>query len=486
MRIGSWITVPLSVAVLAGCAVGPNFSRPDSPAPNDQKYDRDEVAKTTAADGVAQRFDRDTDLPARWWSLFESPKLDPIVAQAFEKNQTLQAALASLKQSQFILQAGYGVFYPQIDASASAERMKSSPQSFGAAAPSTYFNLLTYSGTVSYVLDVFGGERRTVEGLRAQVEAQHYSLLAAYLTLTGNLVNAVVAQSAYEAEIQATHALIQAQREQVTLTQAQVKAGTQNDAALLSLQSQLSTLEATLPPLEQKRDQTTHLIANLSGQLPAQWNGQKIPLEELALPKNLPETLPSLLVRRRPDILVSESQLHASSANVGVATAALFPSFNLSANYGGTDISGPNILSGTNSLWSLAAGVTAPIFHGGTLLAQKKAAEESFQASLANYRQTVLNAFTQVADSLRALEHDADLLRAETQARDQAKEARDLIQTNFFAGTANYLQVLVANIQYDQAKIAYLQAVAQRLQDTVGLFVALGGGWWKEEVSNTR
>ncbi len=324
---------------------------------------------------------------------------------------------------------------------------------------------------------MFGGERRAVESLQAQVDFQHYTVLATYLTLSGNIVNAVIAQAAYGAQIQATEEFLSLEEEQLRITEVQAQAETVPYANVLSIQSQLAATEATLPPLQQKLNQTEHLVATLVGRAPAEWQLPPVGLADLTLPRDLPVTLPSELVRQRPDILAAEAQLHSASADIGVATAALFPSFILSGTYGVNNTSLTDLFTSTSGFWSLGANLTAPLFHGGTLWFQRKAAIEGYQQSLATYRETVLSAFAQVADTLRALEHDAETLQAQSQALEVAGGALRLIQVNYQAGIANYLQVLIADGQYQQAKIGYLQALAQRYQDTVALFVALGGGW---------
>ena len=459
------------------CTVGPDFVRPDKPDVK-QYIHGEEPEASASADGQVQRFESGVPVPEKWWEMFESSKLDPLVSQALKANFSLEAAQASLRQSQDNLRAGYGVYYPQFNAGFDASREKATPISFGVNAPSTIFNLFTLCGTISYVLDVFGGERRMVEGLRAQTDQQRNVVLATYLTLTGNIVNTVIARAAYQAEIEATREVILSEKDQVLLTAAQVEAGTVPYSNLLSLQSQLAATEATLPPLSQRLDQSDHLLATLAGQTPASFEPLRIRLDELSLPKNLPKTLPSELARQRPDILQSEAQLHVASAQIGVTTAALYPSFTLNGTLGVLNSSLGSIFSGKSSFWSYGGGVTAPIFHGGTLRAQRQAAIDAYQAAAANYRQTVLSALSQVADTLRALEHDAELVAAQSQALGAAKQARELILANYKAGTVGYLQLLAANAQYSQAKVAHLQGVAQRFQDTVALFVALGGGGW--------
>ena len=468
-------------AICAGCAVGPDFVRPEPPAIDRYTYGAPPVS-TIPADGRAQRFDAGGHVIEGWWRLFGSPRMDAVIAEAFANNPTAQAAQASLRRSQELLRAGYGVFFPQIDGGFDATRQRYNPIRVGQAlVPSSIFNLFTLSATVSYTLDVFGGQRRAIEDLHAQVDASGYTLQATYLTLSGNIVNAVIAQAAYAEQIRTTEALIGMQREQLQVTEAQANAGTVAFVNVLSVQSLLAATEATLPALRQKLAQTEHLLATLAGRAPAAWRPEPVELTAIALPPDLPVTLPSELVRQRPDILIAEAQVHSSSAQIGVATAALLPSVTLNGTYGIGNASIGDLFKDASAFWSYGATINTPLFHGGTLWFQRKAALEAYQQSLASYRQTVLGAFAQVADALRALEHDAEAVAAQARAAAAAEEALRLIQFNYAAGTANYLQVLIADTQYEQARLGYVQAVAQRLQDTVGLFVALGGGWWNAE-----
>lgn len=312
----------------AGCAVGPDFVRPQPPA-TDRYISGTQSKATVAVDGQAQRFEEGAKIAANWWRLFKSPKLDALVREAIVNNPNLQAAQAGLRQSQENLRAGYGVFYPQVDLGGSFVRQRFSAARFGANT-STIFNLFTLSATVSYALDVFGGQRRAVEGLGAQRDLQRYTVLGTYLTLSGNIVNTVIARAGYEAQIQATQQLIGLQQEQIRITETQTWAGTVAYVNLVSLKTQLAALEATLPPLEQKRSQAEHLLATLTGHAPGEKIPSEIDLAELSLPTDLPVTLPSKLVRQRPDILSAEAQVHEYSANIGVATAEMFPSFTLS------------------------------------------------------------------------------------------------------------------------------------------------------------
>ena len=482
-KAGSWPLRTLcgaTLLALAGCAVGPDFVRPEPP-PVTRYTQGAEPTTTISADGQAQHFDQGAKIAADWWRLFNSTKLDILIKEVIAGNQNLQAAQASLRQSQDNLRAGYGIFFPQLDAGFDVTRQKFSPVRIGSSSPSSIFNLFTLSATVSYALDVFGGERRAVESLQAQVDVQRATVLGTYIALSGNVVNTIIARAAYREQIDATEQIIGMLSEQVRITELQVQAGTVPYVNVLTLRSQMAAFQATLPSLRQKFDQTGHLLATLAGRTPAEWAPPQVSMADLTLPGDLPITLPSGLVHQRPDILAAEAQLHSAAATIGVATAALFPSFTLNGTYGQNNSALNDLFTGSSNFWSLGANASAPLFHGGTLWFQRQAAIDGYQQSLATYRQTVLNAFAQVADTLRAVEHDAETLKAQSQALSAADESLQIIQANYQAGLVNLLQILIANTLYHQARIGYLQAQAQRFQDTVALLVALGGGWWNAE-----
>ena len=470
--------VGIPVLLLAfGCAVGPNFRRPEAP-PVTQYSHGTQPSETVSVDGTAQRFELGKVVTADWWRLFQSASLDAVMAEAIANNPGLDAAEASLEASQNNLRSGYGIFFPSVDANVGAARERYSSANIGEKLPGTVFNLFTLSTSVSYALDVFGGQRRLVEALHAEVDVARANEQAAFIALTGNIVNTVIARAAYHAEIESTRQLIDLQKEQVRLAEIQAQAGTVPYSTVLTLRSQLASNEATIPQLQQKSAQSAHLLAALTGHVPAQWKAPNVSLTDLTLPGELPVSLPSELVRQRPDILAAEATAHAASANIGVATAALLPSVTLSGGAGAATNSASMLFPANGKAWNSGAGVTAPLFEGGTLWFKRKATVNNYQQAMALYRQTVLAAFEQVADSLRALDHDAQTLMAEHEALTDADQALRLIQANYQAGLATYLDVLVADAQYHQAKITDIQAIAVRYQDTVALFAALGGGWW--------
>jgi NodT family efflux transporter outer membrane factor (OMF) lipoprotein len=464
--------------MLGGCAVGPDFVRPAPP--DTDRYTREAQSEATvAADGQTQQFKPGAGIPADWWRLFKSPQLDAVVRQAISNNPTLQAAEASLRQSQDNLRAGYGLYFPEGQAGASATRQRTAPAQQGSQSSGSIFNLFTASGTISYTLDVFGGKRRTVEGLRAQADSQRYESEAAWLALSANVVNTSIARAAYAAQIRATEQLIDLENQQLHLAETQARAGTAPYSTVLSVRSLIAANQSLLAPLKQNASQAEHLLAMLEGVTPSKANLPDIDLAELSLPADLPLSLPSDLVNQRPDILSSEALMHVASANIGIATAAMFPSFSLSGTYGGASTTLAN-LSAVSKFWSIGPTATTPVFQGNSLWYVRRASIDAYRQSQATYRQTVLGAFEQVADTLKALEHDAEGLQAQVEARRAAGEALNLLQVNYRAGLVAYPDVLVADVQFHQATLGWLQAVAQRHQDTVALFVALGGGWRNE------
>ena len=375
------------------------------------------------------------------------------------------------------MRAGYGVFFPQADVKAGASRQLFSLQQFGLTMPSNTFNLFTVSGTVTYALDIWGGERRQVEALRAVVDAQRFTLTSAYLMLSSNLLDALIARAAYRAQVEALRDTI-ARREGAG--EDCRGAGARRRRPVRERRDRGEPARPDRGDLPRRRlDQTSDLLAMLTGRCRRSGKTPASSSTTSRCARELPLSLPSALVRQRPNVLISEAQLHQSSAQIGVATAAMLPSITLSGTYGNNPVQSPGGLFGPNtSFWNIGAGLTAPLFHGGTLSYQRKAAVDAYEQALAQYRSTVLSAFQQVADVLRALEHDADAVSSQDEAVRTSGDAVRLLQANYAAGVATYAQLLVADAQYLTARIGYVGAVAGRLQDTVALYAALGGGWW--------
>ena len=482
---------PRSIAALLfaplvfwGCTVGPDFERPEAPDADSYTVDRLPVATASAPvpGGAAQRVALGRDLPGEWWNLFRSPALDVLIKDAIKASPSLKAAEAALRQSREMRLAGQGAFFPLVQASFNASRAKTpatlAPVPSGG---SLYYNQYTAQLSVSYVPDVFGGTRRTVEGLLAQEEAQRFQLEAAYLTLTSGLVAAALGEAALREQIGATKEIVRIQRDSLEILRRQFALGQVAGQDVAAQEAALAQAEATLPPLEKQLAQQRDLIAVLAGRVPSDQPAAKFELASLQLPQDLPVSLPSSLVEQRPDIRAAEASLHAASAAIGIAVAARLPQIELSAVGGSTVLSPLTIASlfgPGSSFWTIAANASQTIFDAGTLLHKQRAAEAAFDQSAAQYKETVLAAFQNVADTLEALKSDADTLKAAVAAEKAAKESLDIAKRQLAAGAVNYLALLTAENTYEQALIASVQASAARFADTAALFQALGGGWW--------
>lgn len=475
--------VVLGGALLMGCAVGPNFKPPE--APDTQAYTStalpSETATASVAGGTVQRFKMGEKIPDQWWKLFHSEALDRLIRRAFVDNPTTVAAQAALRQAQEILRAQYGVtWFPGVDANLSAGRQHSAGASFGqASGGGSTFELYNASVNVSYLLDIFGGARRELESLQAQVDYEHFQLLGTYLTLTANIVTSAVQEASLRAQLQATREILADQQRAYELVQRQFQLGGISHADVLAQQTQLAQTRATLPPLEKALSQTRHFLAVLVGKLPNDAGTlPEFDIHNITLPKELPVSLPSSLVRRRPDIQAAEALLHAASAQVGVATANLYPRITLTGSYGSETNKIGDLFNSDTVVWNFGGGLLQPLFHGGELKAKRRAAVAAYDQALALYRQTVLQAFLNVSDALRALESDARTLKAQFEAETAAKDTLELTKKQFQFGAVSYLSLLDAQRQYQQVRISLIQAQAARFSDTAALFQAVGTGEW--------
>jgi NodT family efflux transporter outer membrane factor (OMF) lipoprotein len=477
-RALSALTLAAGAALLVGCEVGPDFQRPA--APQTQGYTPEALAASTAAadtqGGAAQLLIAGRDIPGDWWALYRSPALNALIEDAIKANPNLDAARAALRQAHELELAGTGALFPSVSASASATREKESLAGFGLGASSSIFSVNSASLTVDYALDIFGGTRRNIESLAAQTEFERFELEATYLSLTADVVTTAVAEASLRGQIAATQQIIDIESQELERLKRDFAAGAANNTAVLQQAATLAQTRATLPPLEKALAQTRDLLAVLLGRLPSDMPATEFELGDLELPQELPLTLPSHLVEQRPDIRAAEAQLHAASAQIGVAIANMLPQLSLSASLG--TISTGSLFQPGTGVWSLGGSLAQPLFEGGTLLHRKRATEAAFDAAAAQYRQTVLTAFQNVADTLRALQSDADALNAQLAAERAAADSLTVAQRQFALGAGTYLTLLNAEQTYQQAHITLVQAQAARFSDTAALFQALGGGWW--------
>ncbi len=479
----------LTVAALAGCTVGPDFQRPAAPTGN--HYDTHPLASSTASTpvtgGAAQRIEPGRDIPADWWTLFQSPALDTLVRQALAHNPDLAAAREALTAAHEGTLAGRGGNWPSVTAELAASREKD-PAGALAPVPSNnayLYNLFTPQVSVGYTLDVFGANRRANESLAAQEQATAYQLDAARITLSSNVVLAAVQAASLRTQLQATDELLAINRHMLDILQRQYRVGYAGKLDLSAQTAQLAQVQAGRPDLVKQLRQQEHLLAVLAGQTPAEGVDTDFRLDALHLPTALPLSLPAQLVEQRPDVLQAEAALHAASADIGVATAARLPNLSLSATVGRTALTAGGLNQAGTGFWNIGADLAAPILQGGALRHQQRAAEATYRQAAAQYRSTVLTAFQDVADTLTAIEQDAQALHSAATAAAAARTALDLSRRQWKDGYANMLTLLNAEQTYQQARIALVQAQAARYADTAALFQALGGGWWHDSASTS-
>ena len=474
---------PATVALLlSGCAVGPDFRKPAPPAVSDYttRTPSGTAASANVAGGAAPRFDKGAQISADWWTLFHSKSLDDLIAQALANNSDLKAAQAALSAARENVLAQRGAYFPNVSAGFSASRQQQSAM----LAPVPNANVFTYSLftpeiSVSYVPDIFGLNQRTVESLEAQQESVRYQMAATYTTLTSNVAATAIQEASIATQAEAIRQLIGADTEMVGILEAQLASGYASGLDLAAQKAQLAQAKTMLPPLLKQREQLHDLMAVLTGRFPGQASTDDFDLASLHLPQDLPLSLPSKLVEQRPDVLQAEANLHAASAEIGIAVANRLPNIELTANAGSTALALDQLFAPGTGIWSVGASLTAPIFEGGTLLHRERGARASYQQAAAQYRSTVLAAFQNVADTLAALEQDADGLKAAADADQSAGATLHLTERQLKVGYAGDLALLTAEQAFQQARVNLVQAQAARFADTAALFQALGGGWWQ-------
>jgi NodT family efflux transporter outer membrane factor (OMF) lipoprotein len=488
-RVPLFATV-LALLLIAGCAVGPNFKRPSAPEVSDYTAQpaSTTVATTNVQGGEAQRFAKGADIAGDWWTLFHSGPLNELIDQSLKNSPDLKAAQAALSVARENVLAQRGAFYPGVTGSFSASRQRQS----GQIAPTTntdvlLYDLFTPQVSVSYVPDVFGLNRRTAESLQAQQDQVRFQMIATYTTLTANVVVTAIQQASVQTQIEVTRQLIDINSNMLQILKYQFAKGYSSGLDVAAQESQLAQMNATLPPLIKQSAQLSDLLAVLAGRFPNQAAGGEFELSSLQLPQEVPLSLPSELVAQRPDVLQAEANLHAASARIGIAIANRLPNIELTANAGSTAVAIDQLFTSGTGFWSVGAAATVPIFQGGTLLHQERAAKAAYVQASEQYRSTVLTAFQNVADTLTALEQDAEALKAASAAADAAAVTLDLSQRQLRDGYAGYLATLSAEQAYQQSRISLVQARANRYADTAALFQALGGGWWhRSDLENDK
>jgi NodT family efflux transporter outer membrane factor (OMF) lipoprotein len=482
------VAITLVPLFVAGCMVGPDFKQPAAPRLEHYAAASPTPAANAGRDADdAQRFVSAMQLPAQWWTLFHSPALNQLIAQALASNPGLQGARAALRQAQENVAAQKGSYYPSVDAGISTTRQRNpSTLSSPLESNANYYTLTTAQVSVSYMPDIFGGNRRAVESLQAQAEAQRFQLEATYLTLTSNVALAAIQEAGLRAQIAATHAIIDSQTQILATVRSEFALGQLAPSDVAAQVALLAQAQATLPPLEKQLAQQRDALAALLGGYSSDDIAVHFNLADLQLPHDLPLSIPSQLVRQRPDVRAAQAQWQSANAQVGVAIANRFPKLTLSAGGGSSPTRFNDLFKDATNFWSLGAGVAQPIFEGGMLLHQERAAKAANEQAEAQYRSTVVTAFQNVADTLFAIRCDAEALSAAQTAAAAASKSLAIVQQQLALGDVQRVALLTAQQTAQQAQIAVVSAQTGRYADTVALFQALGGGWWNRQAPSGR
>jgi NodT family efflux transporter outer membrane factor (OMF) lipoprotein len=483
-KIAPHASLAALVSVLAACSVGPDFKRPEisgtssfvaQPLP-----DKTAASTPDASDG--QRLAQGEDIPAQWWTLFQNPALNELIEGALKTNADLESAHAALRVAMENARAQQGAYYPSVSANFAASRNLNSVALAPTLSSGTLlYNLYQADLSASWTLDIWGGNRRAVEALDAQTEAQRFQLEATQLALTTNVVADAVQEASLRAQIDATNDIIAAEKESLGILRRQQELGQIAGADVAAQEAALAQAELALPSLQKQLAVERDALTALAGRLPSEEIEQTFELSSLHLPQDVPLSLPSKIVQQRPDIRMAEANLHAASAEVGVAIANMLPNFTINAGGGSVATEFSQLFTPGGAFWSVAGGATQPLFEGGTLLHKTRAARATYDQAAAQYRSTVITAFQNVADTLHALQYDADALKAAMASEHAAADSLHIARRQLELGAISYLALLNAQQTYQQASIARIQAEANRYADTAALFQALGGGWWNRD-----
>lgn len=467
--------------MLTGCAVGPDFVPPT--APTLTHYTSDTLSDRTEGIGEEWRLVPGTEVPRQWWTMFQSTTLNTLIDQSFKANPNFQAAQAALRVAQEQMRAQQGAYFPLISVDTNSSRQETAP----ALSPvlnsgSSPYSLHTAQLLVSYPLDVFGGIRRQIESEAAQAESQRFQVEAARITLATNVVAAVVQLGSLHDQISALREVVRLQNLQLAILRKQCELGELPEAAVIEQEAALAQTQAQLPTLKKLLAVQGDALAALVGKLPSENGTTDLTLASLSLPGELPLSVPSRLVEQRPDVRAAEANLHAASAQIGIAIANRLPQITLSASMGSTTTHFADLFASGTGFWGVAADMVQPAFQGGTLLHRQRAAEAAFDQAAAEYRSVVIGAFGNVADALEALKYDEDSFVSTAASEQKVKESLDVTRADFQVGDVSDLAVIIAEQAYQQAVLAHVQAQTNRYVDIAALFQALGGGWQDQPV----
>lgn len=474
MKNLSHLLFPLSIA-LVGCSAGPDFVRPDVPA--SQGYT---VKPLRLEDGSGQKGESQHiitgEVPTRWWESFGSQKLDRLIDKALAQSPTLESAEATLRQAEALYNAKAGTTrYPKVDGSLGAQRQGINGSKNGLDGGEKTFNLLNTSVSAGYTFDLSGGNRRQLEALAAKAGYQRFQLLGARLTLAADIAITAIRQAQLSSQIAATENMVTKRIEQLNITRERLRLGAASEQELFAMQTVLEQTRAALPELRHQRNQTTTLLALLAGEPPDTAIIPSFTLQDFLLPPTLPLSVPSTLVRLRPDIQASEALMQAANAEYGAVVAKAYPQITLGANIGSQALTAAALFGSGSLIWGVGGQLVQPLFNQGTG-AEKDAAKAGFEAVAANYRQNVLQGLREVADILSALDNDAQRLAALTSSYQASHDLVKMVNHRYQLGAASYLELLQAEVEHNQLQLELIAAQARRLSDSVSFYQAMGGG----------
>jgi NodT family efflux transporter outer membrane factor (OMF) lipoprotein len=479
-----------AAVLLAGCAVGPDYSRPQISQTDSYQAEPipDVTASTDTAGGQEQKIRQGADIPGEWWKLFESASLNDLVADALKTNPDIRSARAALAVAMDNVRAQQALYFPSISANYTASRNSNGATLAPAlASGQLLFNLYQAQLNANWTIDIWGGNRRAVEALRAQADAQRFQLESAYLALAANVVAAAVQEASLREQIAAAEDIVRVESESLDILKHQNQSGQIAGADVAAQEAALAQAQQALLPLQKQLAQQRDLLANLAGRTPGNPISQTFDLDAIHVPQEVPISVPSKLVEQRPDIRIAEENVHSASAQIGVAIANMLPNIAITAGGGSAGTAMGQLFTAGSGFWSVAGGVTQPLFDGGALYARTRAARDTYAQTVAQYQSTVDTAFQNVADALYALQYDAKILKAASASERAAADSLSITRTQLRLGAVNYVALLASQQAYQQAVINRVQAQAARLSDTAALFQAIGGGWWnRSDITGER
>lgn len=457
---------PVALALaLAGCAIGPDFLRPDAllPASFGEATPAQPAEKSEAVD-------------PRWWALFKDPVLDDLVTQALANNADVRQAVARVEQAEAAAREAGAALFPEIDGGVATSSSKASTKTstFFAGQP-TIRHANSAALSTSYEMDVWGRVRRTTEASRASLLASEYGQDAIRLSVAGLVAGNYLTLRALDAQLTVTDETVKTREQSLKLVKMRVDAGFASPIDLFQSEGSLAQAQAQQADLRRQRALAEHQIALVTGN-----PGLKIApgdLAHLPLPPLPPAGLPSDLIDGRPDVRQAEAQLIAANAQIGIARAGYFPRFTLTGSVGSESKTLSDLFSAGAGTWALGLNLLMPILDFGRTTARVDQAKALNQQSLVAWQNTLQTAYKEVRDALVNLRENGEAETAQTTRVDRARKALELSQVRYQAGYVGYLEVLDAQRTLYDAQLAAIAVRQARLNSAVGLFKALGGGW---------